>query len=35
MLKGRNNMFEWNFSSNADRLVAFLLVCALVVTALA
>jgi len=28
-------MFEWNFSSNADRLVAVLLVCALVVTALA
>ena len=30
-----DNMFEWNFSSNAERLVAFLLVCALVVTALA
>jgi len=27
-------MFEWNFSSNAERLVAFLLVCAIVVTAL-
>jgi len=28
-------MFEWNISSNAERLVAFLLVCAIVVTALA
>jgi len=28
-------MFEWNFSSNAERMVAFLLVCALVATALA
>jgi len=28
-------MFEWNFSSNAERLVAFLLVCAIVVTAFA
>jgi len=27
-------MFEWNFSSNAERLVAFLLVCAIVVTAI-
>jgi len=27
-------MFEWNFSSNAERLVAFLLVCAMVVTAI-
>jgi len=28
-------MFEWNISSNAERLVAFLLVCTLVVIALA
>jgi len=28
-------MFEWNISSNADRLVAFLLVCAMIVTAFA
>jgi hypothetical protein len=28
-------MFELNFSSNAERLVAFLLVCAIVVVALA
>jgi len=28
-------MFEWDFSSNAERLVAFLLVCAILVTALA
>jgi len=28
-------MFEWNFSSNAERLVALLLVCAIVVTVLA
>jgi hypothetical protein len=35
MLKGRNNMFEWDFSSNAERMVAFLLVCAIVITALA
>jgi len=28
-------MFEWNFSSNAERLVAFLLVCAIVVAAFA
>jgi len=27
-------MFEWNISSNAERLVAFLLVCAIVVIAL-
>ena len=26
-------MFEWDISSNADRLVAFLLVCAILVTA--
>jgi hypothetical protein len=30
-----DTMFEWDFSSNAERLVAFLLVCAIVVTALA
>jgi len=28
-------MFEFNFSSNAERMVAFLLVCAIVVVALA
>lgn len=28
-------MFEWNFSSNADRLVAFLLVLAIVVSVFA
>jgi len=28
-------MFELNFSSNAERLVAFLLVCAILVVALA
>jgi hypothetical protein len=34
MVKGRNStMFEWDFSSNAERLVAFLLVCAIVVVA--
>jgi hypothetical protein len=34
-MKGRNTMFEWDFSSNAERLVAFLLVCAFVVVAFA
>jgi len=24
-VKGENIMFEWNFSSNADKIVAFLL----------
>jgi len=28
-------MFEWNVSSNADRLVAFLLVCTIVALAFA
>jgi len=30
-----DNMFELNFSSNAERMVAFLLVCAILVVALA
>jgi hypothetical protein len=29
-----DNMFELNFSSNADRMVAFLLACAILVVAL-
>jgi hypothetical protein len=30
-----DNMFEWDISSNAERIVAFLLVSAIIVTALA
>jgi len=28
-------MFEWDFSSNAERIVAFLLVCTIIAVALA
>jgi hypothetical protein len=31
--KGVNNMFDLNFSSNADALVALLLICAIVAVA--
>jgi hypothetical protein len=35
-VKGRNTiMFEWDISSNAERLVAFLLVCTIIAVALA
>jgi hypothetical protein len=31
----KTTMFEWDFSSNAERMVAFLLVCAILAVALA
>jgi hypothetical protein len=35
-VKGRKpTMFEWDFSSNAERIVAFLLVCTIIAVALA
>jgi hypothetical protein len=34
-MKGGTIMFEWDFSSNAERLVAFLLVCTILAVAFA
>jgi hypothetical protein len=34
-MKGGTTMFEWDFSSNAERLVAFLLVCTILAVAFA